>query len=230
MTCGVFRARHQRSQVVLMPILNQETCVYPDDLLSESSVELGSAGDPPAEFGSSGDEPSYDSSSDLFTGEAARQWWAVYTKSRQEKALARQLVGHRVPFYLPLIPKDNIIRGRRVRSQLPLFSGYLFLYGSEQERVTTLTTNRVSRILPVLDQDRLRRELMNVHCLIGSNAPLSLETRLMPGDPVRIKTGALRGLEGTVVKRHGKIRLLVAVTYLQQGVSIEIDDCALDRL
>lgn len=200
---------------VLMPILEQETSVFPDDLLSEPSEELVHA-DVAAE--------------DPFSGCFARQWWAVYTKSRQEKALARQLVSHQVPFFLPLIPKDNIIRGRRVRSQLPLFSGYLFLYGSEQERVTTLTTNRVSRILPVLDQERLRRELMNVHCLIESNAPLSLETRLMPGDPVRIKTGALRGLEGVVVKRHGRIRLLVAVTYLQQGVSVEIDDCALERL
>jgi transcriptional antiterminator RfaH len=212
-----------------MPILQQETCVYPDDLLSESPLELGSEEDQvagSAEYVASCDDPT----SDLYTGEVARQWWAVYTKSRQEKSLARQLVGHRVPFYLPLIPKDSIIRGRRVRSLLPLFSGYLFVYGSEQERVTTLTTNRVSRILPVVDQDLLRRELMNVHCLIGSNAPLSLETRLSPGDPVRIKTGSLRGLEGVVVKRHGKIRLLVAVTYLQQGVSVEIDDCALERL
>jgi transcription antitermination factor NusG len=96
--------------------------------------------------------------------------------------------------------------------------------------VTTLTTNRISRILPVLDQDRLHRELVNVHSLIGRNAPLSLETQLTTGDRVRIATGALRGLEGVVVKRHGKIRLLVAVTYLQQGVSVEIDDCALERL
>ena len=43
-----------------------------------------------------------------------------------------------------------------------------------------------------------------------------------------MKTGALRGLEGVVVKRHSKCRLLVAVNYLQQGVSVEIDDCALE--
>jgi transcriptional antiterminator RfaH len=230
MMCREFRARQQRSQVVLMPILVQETCVYPDDLLCESPAELA-VGDMIAADVDSSDSVAVDSvSNSRAWDDVDRQWWAVYTKSRQEKALARQLVGHRVPFYLPLIPKDSIIRGRRVRSLLPLFSGYLFLYGSEQERVTTLTTNRISRILPVLDQDRLRRELVYVHTLIGSNAPLSLETRLMAGDRVRISTGSLRGLEGVVVKRHGKIRLLVAVTYLQQGVSVEIDDCALERL
>ena len=188
-----------------MPILEQETAVYPEDLLSDA---LG---------GLAGASPD-------------RQWWTVYTKSRQETALARHLIGHHVPFYLPLIPKDNIIRHRRVRSHVPLFSGYVFLFGSEEERVTALTTNRISRILPVVNGDQLRRELANVQALIDSNAPLAIERRLAPGDPVRIKNGSLQGLEGVVVKRHGKTRLLVAVTYLQQGVSIEIDDCALEQL
>ena len=42
-------------------------------------------------------------------------------KSRQEKSLARQLLGMEVPFYLPLIPKTTLIRGRRFTSQIPLF-------------------------------------------------------------------------------------------------------------
>ena len=190
-----------------MPILEQETCVYPDHLLVEPPFLQPDM--------SEDDEPWQQ-----------RRWWAIYTKSRQEKALARHLISHEVPFYLPLIPKDNIIRGRRVRSHIPLFAGYVFLFGTELERVTTLTTNRTSRILPVVDQTRLRRDLANVHALIERNAPLSIERRLENGAMVRIKSGSLRGLEGVVVKRHGKTRLLVAVTYLQQGVSVEIDDCA----
>jgi transcriptional antiterminator RfaH len=193
-----------------MPILEQEPCVFPEHLLVE---------------------PPYLSDSAL-SGEdiSERRWWTVYTKSRQEKALARHLIGHDIPFYLPLIPKDNIIRGRRVRSHIPLFAGYVFLFGNELERVTTLTTNRISRILPVVDQTQLIRDLANVHTLIEQDAPLAVERRLESGAMVRIKTGPLKGLEGVVVKRHGKTRLLVAVTYLQQGVSVEIDDCALEPL
>jgi len=195
-----------------MPILEQETSVYPDHLLTAPPYLCGG---PVPDDENDGSE---------------RRWWAVYTKSRQEKALARHLVGHDVPFYLPLIPKDNIIRSRRVRSHIPLFGGYMFLFGNEQERVTTLTTNRISRILPVQDQERLRHELANIQALIERDAPLAVERRLETGDLVRIKNGSLKGLEGVVVRRHGKTRLLVAVTYLQQGVSVEIDDCALDPL
>ncbi len=198
-----------------MPILEQEICVFPDHLLVEPPYLLGGAADA---------ERTQDDDS------TERRWWAIYTKSRQEKALARHLIGHQVPFYLPLIPKDTMIRGRRVRAHIPLFGGYMFLFGSEEERVTTLTTNRISRILPVADQQQLRHDLFNVQALIERGAPLSVEQRLDTGARVRIKSGALRGLEGIVVKRHGKTRLLVAVTYLQQGVSVEIDDCALEKL
>jgi transcriptional antiterminator RfaH len=163
-------------------------------------------------------------------GDADRCWWAVYTKARQEKALARQLLNFQVPFYLPLVPKDNLIRGRRVQSQIPLFSGYVFLFGSEAERVQTLTTNRVSTILPVDDQEQLAHDLRQVHQLISAEAPLTVEKRLQPGQGVRIKAGPMEGLEGVVISRRGHARLLVAVNFLQQGVSVEIDDFLLEPL
>ena len=47
---------------------------------------------------------------------------------------------------------------------------------------------------------------------------------------MRIKTGSLAGVEGTVVQRRGRNRLLVAVNFLQQGVSIDIEDFQLEPL
>lgn len=185
-----------------MPILGRETSVHPSNLLSE-----------------------------LATHDADdRQWWAVYTKARQEKAFARQLVSMDVPFYLPLVPKDNLIRGRKVQSHIPLFGGYVFLYGCEDERIKSLTTNRVSTILSVEDQEQLTHDLRQVSSLIEVNAPLTLEKQLDSGDPVRIKAGPMQGLEGVVVSRRGQTKLLVSVKMLQQGVSVEIDDFVLEPL
>lgn len=182
-----------------MPILDAETAVYPENLLSEMV-----------------DEPS------------AKRWWTVYTKARQEKAFARQLVQLTVAFYLPLVPKDHLIRGRRVKSHIPLFTGYVFVYGTEDDRRTCLTTNRVSSILPVEDQVRLSADLRRVAVLIESGAPLTVEKRLEAGSAVRIKSGPMQGLDGTVIKRRGETRLLVSVQMLQQGVSVEIDDFVLE--
>jgi transcriptional antiterminator RfaH len=184
-----------------MPILDAETAIFPENLLTELAEQ-----------------------------NSPRRWWAVYTKARQEKALARHLVQLDVPFYLPLVAKTNLIRGRKVQSHIPLFGGYVFLFGSEEERTKSLTTNRVSTILNVDDQRQLATDLRHVARLIESNAPLTVERRLEAGSPVRIKTGPMQGLEGTVISRRGQTRLLVSVRMLQQGVSVEIDDFVLEPL
>ncbi len=172
--------------------------------------------------------------SDLFglysTRDEDRFWWAVYTRSRQEKALARELHAFRIPFYLPLIAKDHLIRGRRVRSHVPLFGGYIFLYGSESERLQSLKTNRISTMLPVPDQEQLLHDLQQVQKLIEAEAPLTIESRLDSGRLVRIRGGSMAGLEGMVLKRCGQSRLQVAVNFLQKGVSVEIDDFLLEAI
>ncbi len=181
-----------------MPILARETSVHPQNLFDDPDLELD---------------------------DSERRWWAIFTKSRNEKALARELERCDVPFFLPLVSRRNRIRNRYVDSFNPLFSGYLFLYGREDERIRALTTNRVSLMLHVPDQDQLRSDLRQLHHLIEIDAPLTIERRLAPGRRVRIKYGPMRGIEGVVTQRRGgKRRLLVAVEFLQSGVSVEIDD------
>lgn len=188
-----------------MPIHKEEPSLFPENLL-----------DPP------GDSPL------VVPGD--RRWMAVYTKSRQEKSLARELLKYQIPFYLPQIKNTTIVSGRRRTSFMPLFAGYLFLLADEAERVRSLTTNRISRILEVEDAEQLVRDLQQIKRLIDSNAPLTIERRLAPGQKVRIKQGALMGMEGTVLTRRGETRLLVCVNFLQQGASIEVQDYQLERL
>lgn len=184
-----------------MPILKSETELYPETLLDDLALQ-----------------------------DTSRRWWAVYTKSRQEKALARQLEGMSVPFYLPLVSHTKLMRGRRVTSQLPLFGSYLFVFADDGERVQTLSTKRITQMLPAGDGATLARDLVNVRSLIASGAPLTVESRLEAGCRVRVKNGSLMGMEGVVVARRGVERLLVAVQFLQQGVSIEINDFQVEPL
>ncbi len=158
------------------------------------------------------------------TPHAERRWHVVYTRSRQEKALARHLVAHETPFYLPLVKQSRMQRGKRVNSFNPLFTGYLFLFGTPEERVTALKSNRISQVLDVEDAEQLRSDLCRVRRLIATDTPLTVEQCLAPGQQVRIKSGSLEGVEGTIISRRGTDRLLIAVTYLNQGVSVQIDD------
>jgi transcriptional antiterminator RfaH len=184
-----------------MPILAAETNLFPTDLLD-----------------------------DFTTLPSDRHWWAVATKPRMEKSLARQLTALEVPFYLPLITKTTSVGGRRVKSLLPLFGGYLFVYGSDAERIQALATKRAIQTRLASHVAELTRDLKSIRTLIESGVPLTIEGRLMPGRRVRVKSGLLMGLEGIVLSRRGEDRLLIAVHFLQQGVSIEINDFQVEPL
>ena len=190
-----------------MPILAKEPCVFPEDLLQDHTGAY------------------------LFDRQLSeRFWWVVYTKARQEKALARELLGSRLPFYLPQVKRNHLIRGHLVHLHIPVFPGYLFFFGSPDERVDSLKTNRISRILPVPRQDELLRDLRQLAELIATGAALTVEQRLIAGQKVRIQNGPLAGFEGTIVRRRKTDRLLVAVNFLQQGVSVEINDFMVDPI
>jgi transcriptional antiterminator RfaH len=186
-----------------MPILKTQVDIYPSDLLSRAA--LGAQAD--------------------------RRWWAFYVLSRREKDFMRRLQALEVAFYAPLLTKRSRSPAGRMRtSQVPMFSGYVFVNGDDEARRTALTTNCVSRWLDVPDGPQLTHDLLQIHRLIAAGAPLTPEARLQPGQNVRIRRGPFAGLEGTIDKRHGETRLLVAVRFLQQGASMQLEDCEVEAL
>ncbi|HEX6963815.1 MAG TPA: transcription termination/antitermination NusG family protein [Lacipirellula sp.] len=160
------------------------------------------------------------------------RWRVVYTKSRQEKALAADLAAKRISHYLPIIPRETFSRGRRLLSFVPAFPGYLFLLSDLEQRLVALETNRVVRTLEVADacQAQLFDDLKQLSRLIADGAPMTVEERILAGQRVRVKRGSLAGCEGIVTSRRGGTRLIVVVNCLQQGVSVEIDDFMLEPI
>lgn len=158
-------------------------------------------------------------------------WWAVYTRSRQEKELMRALSSLDIPFYCPLIPHRHRSPAGRMRiSFIPLFSNYLFLYSDGFGRYRALQTNLISKTIAVADGLQLTHDLRQIRQLIEAGAPLNVEARLQAGMRVRIKTGPLAGLAGVILKRDGGSHLQVAVNFLQQGASVKLEDCEVEPL
>ncbi|MEX0679286.1 MAG: transcription termination/antitermination NusG family protein [Pirellulales bacterium] len=186
-----------------MPILPSEPDIFPPELLDESAGRAAAEG----------------------------QWWALYTLARREKELMRRLRGMEVAFYSPLVHKRNRSPSGRVReSYVPLFASYVFAFGSETERHKALATNCVSRCLQVPDGAQLVHDLRQIRHLIELDAPLTVEARIEPGRRVRVRSGSMAGLEGTVIKRRGRDWLVVAVEFLGQGASVLLEDFQVEPL
>src|SRR5262249_28064143 len=153
---------------------------------------------------------------DLFAATASyrpgtRVWWALHAKPRQEKSVARQLHKAAVPFFLPLIARRSVSGGRVVTAHVPLFPGYIFLFGDRDERTTALATGRVIRVLDVAQQQALWRDLSQVKRLIDTGAAIRPEGRLTAGTHVEISSGPLAGLQGTILHEVARRRFVVQV-------------------
>lgn len=186
-----------------MTILAREIDYYPDGLFDLADVGL----------------------------QTGASWWALYTLARREKELMRRLKGLNIGFYSPIIPRRKRTKaGGLQTSYIPLFAGYVFMFGDEQARYQALTTNCISRWLPVPDGKELTADLRQIRRLIEDGSPLTTEARLESGMRVRIRTGPLAGMEGTLLQRRDQNRLLVAVNFLKQGASILAADYDLEEV
>ena len=113
---------------------------------------------------------------------------------------------------------------------VPLFPGYVFGKFSIDERVRVLRTPGIARIVgfagtPAAVPDR---EIADVRAALESNLPLGPWPYLRTGDRVRIEDGPLRGVEGTLLRQSGKLRLVLSVEMLQRSVAVEIDPDSVD--
>lgn len=152
-------------------------------------------------------------------------WQVAYCKPRQEKALAWELHKLGVTYFLPMALKETSSGGRRRKNLYPLFASYIFLAGDESARLTALRTERIVNFITPSDaeQPRLQQELQQLELALRCcGDSLELSPRLVPGARAVVIGGPLKGSEGTVIDADRKHKLLLAITALGAGVTVEI--------
>lgn len=153
----------------------------------------------------------------------AGDWWVAHTKSRAEKALAWDLKRHGISYFLPMREQVKVSGGRKRRVLMPLFASYVFFCGGPEARYQALATNRLCRVIEVPEQEQLARELATIDRAIGGQAQLDPFPRLAVGERGRVVAGPLCGVEGVIVERRGMRHLVLQVSMLGQGASVQIE-------
>jgi len=154
-----------------------------------------------------------------------KTWRVAYVKPRQEKSLAKDLIERRVSYFLPMVLRETSSGGRRRQNMYPLFPSYLFFGGDEFARLACLRTERTVQLIePDGENQRRMREELRSLALVINNKPddVELYNSLQPGSHVRVKSGPMRDVEGTILKSDSATKLQLAVTLLGVGVMVEI--------
>lgn len=171
-----------------------------------------------------------DEQSSSAVGSSGPRWYTLYTRSRQEKALAQRLQAAGIRFFLPLLRRETTYAHRRRETLAPMFPSYVFLHGDATHLHNALDSRRVVHVIHVADQRRLHHELTQIHDAIGRGADLDVCSYLDTGVRVRITGGPFQGLEGIVDECRSHHRVVLTVGMVSGAVCLEVGADLLERI
>jgi transcription antitermination factor NusG len=160
------------------------------------------------------------------------RWYAAYTSANHEKRVSAQLGIRSVEHFVPLYESVRCWKDRKVRLQLPLFPGYVFVRLAQCERLRVLQVPGVARLvgfnglpcaLPDSDIEALKMGL-------ASGIRAEPHPFLSVGRRVRVKAGPLEGLQGIVVRRKNRLRLIISLDLIHRAAAVEVEAADLERI
>jgi transcriptional antiterminator NusG len=153
-------------------------------------------------------------------------WYAVRTRSRHEKLVAKQLENQGIESFLPVVIQVRNWSDRRKQIEAPLFSGYAFLRMvlSSEDRVRVLRTQGVVSFVgvqgsgtPIPDH-----QIEDIKTLVASRVPYEERPFLRVGQRVRVRGGALDGVQGILVAENGDRSLVISVEPIQRSLYVRV--------
>jgi transcription antitermination factor NusG len=158
---------------------------------------------------------------------AALNWFAIRTRSRHEKVVERQLRGQGIEVFYPVISQIHQWSDRRKLVEAPLFAGYAFvrIAPAPEQRVRVLRTQGVVELVGTLGQGTPIPEdqIEAVRTVVSLKLPFTQHVFLKVGQRVRVRGGALDGVEGVLVACNGSRNLVISVEPIQRSLSIRIE-------
>lgn len=160
-------------------------------------------------------------------------WYAVYTRSRHEKQVEAMLRRQSLETYLPLRRTWSRRQDRRVTVDLPALPGYLFvrcaLYGEVRAQI-----KKASGVIRLVENAGRpcaipESQIESLRVVLARSFDADLHPYFNVGDRVQVVRGPFLGAEGYLVRvAAGRHKLVVAVEFVNQAVSIEIDPADVD--
>jgi transcription antitermination factor NusG len=164
---------------------------------------------------------------DLERGEAFVQplWYAAYTRANHERRVANQLVERGVEHFLPQYESMRKWKDRKVRLQMPLFPGYVFVHLALQNRLKVLEVPGVAYLVgfagrPVAVPEG---EFEKIRGFLKQGFRAEPHPYLDAGRRVRVRSGPLEGMEGIISRRKNSCRLVISLEVIRRAMAVDVD-------
>jgi transcription antitermination factor NusG len=157
-------------------------------------------------------------------------WYAAYTRANHEKRVAEQLGVRSVEHFVPLYDSTRRWKDRKVRLQLPLFPGYVFVRLALRDRLRVLQVPGLARLvgfngLPCALPDS---EIEALKAGLASGVRAEPHPYLTVGRRVRVKAGPLAGMEGVLTRKRNGARFVLSLELIMRSVAVDVDALELE--
>jgi transcription antitermination factor NusG len=175
-------------------------------------------------------DPTVDSS--LLAARAEPHWFVAQTQARHEKRVAAQLENRGIDHFLPLYERVSRWKDRRVRLQLPLFDGYVFVRLVQWERLRALEIPSVVRLVGFGGQPAALpdAEIESLREGIARKMLFEPHPYLTIGRRVRVSRGPLEGNEGILIRKKNHLRVVISINLIRRSVALEVDSSDIEAL
>jgi len=160
------------------------------------------------------------------------RWYAAYTRSNHERTAAEQMKRRSIEHFVPTYETVRTWKDRRKRLEMPLFPGYVFVRVAIEERLRVLVVPGIVRLVgfenrpvPVADE-----EIESLRTIVDRRLRPEPHPFLPVGRKVRIRRGALEGVTGILVRKKGRVRLLISVDLIRQSAAVEVDSADVEAI
>ena len=148
----------------------------------------------------------------------------LYTRPNFEKKVDSQCKDLNIESYLPLRTVIRKWSDRKKKMEVPLFPGYIFVHGSEKERLLALTTNGVVKSVMFKNEPASLREteIENIRKVIKSDKIIETVSSVAIGTKVRIKSGPLEGIEGRLTEIKGSKVFSLVLETINSSILVDV--------
>jgi len=161
-------------------------------------------------------------------------WFAVQTRPRHEKKVSVELLEKGLLSFLPIQRQQRQWSDRQKWIELPLFSNYVFVRMGEdaEHRTRVLRTMGVVRFAGASGHGTPIPEVQieDLRAIVKRRIPMAPHAFVNVGEKVRIRGGALNGIEGVLMAIKDNRRLVVSVDLIQKSVALQLDGFEVERV
>ncbi len=162
-------------------------------------------------------------------GKEKLKWRVLYTKSRQEKKVAKLLSEMGIVYYLPTQKVLKQWSDRKKKVEEVLFKSYVFVNLDARNYYEALKVPGVVKYVSFEGKavSISEKQIETIKNTINNELEFEISTEYFKkGDLLTIKKGPLKGATGEVVSWSGKKRLLVRITEIGYSlvVHLPLDD------